>query len=70
MLAATYDTNVFGTAALTTALLPLLTRSPTFRIVNVTSGLGSLSMMVDPTSPLASAQLLVRTFFSALAPGG
>ncbi len=44
----TYDTNVFGVFAVTKALLPLLRQSETGRIVNVSSGLGSLSQNADP----------------------
>jgi NAD(P)-dependent dehydrogenase (short-subunit alcohol dehydrogenase family) len=49
----TYETNVFGVVAVTNALLPLLRRSPAPRIVNVSSGLGSLSIMSDPTFAFA-----------------
>lgn len=44
----TYETNVFGVAAVTNAFLPLLRRSPSPRIVNVSSGMGSISMIADP----------------------
>ncbi|GAA3824527.1 SDR family oxidoreductase [Sphaerisporangium flaviroseum] len=43
-----FETNVFGVISVTTAMLPLLLRSPAGRIVNVTSGLGSLTLMADP----------------------
>ncbi|MDT0157254.1 SDR family oxidoreductase [Microbacterium sp. ARD32] len=43
-----FETNVFGVISVTTAMLPLLTRSPAPRIVNVSSGLGSLTRMTDP----------------------
>ena len=49
----TYETNVFGVVAVTNALLPLLRRSPAPRIVNVSSGLGSLSIMSDPAFAFA-----------------
>jgi NAD(P)-dependent dehydrogenase (short-subunit alcohol dehydrogenase family) len=49
----TYETNVFGVVAVTNAMLPLLRRSPAPRIVNVSSGLGSLSIMSDPTFAIA-----------------
>lgn len=45
-----YETNVFGVVAVTNALLPLLRRSPAGRIVNVSSGLGSLTLSSDPQS--------------------
>ncbi|MBO0677869.1 SDR family oxidoreductase [Mycolicibacterium sp. S2-37] len=44
----TYETNVFGVATVTNAFLPLLRRSPAPRIVNVSSGMGSISMIADP----------------------
>ncbi|MGB7359379.1 MAG: SDR family oxidoreductase [Mycobacterium sp.] len=44
----TYETNVFGVATVTNALLPLLRRSSAPRIVNVSSGMGSIAMIADP----------------------
>src|SRR6202012_506903 len=38
-----YDTNVFGVIAVTQAMLPLLRKSKSARIVNVSSGVGSLT---------------------------
>ncbi|MEV7969389.1 SDR family NAD(P)-dependent oxidoreductase [Sphaerisporangium sp. NPDC088356] len=43
-----FETNVFGVIRVTTAMIPLLLRSVAGRIVNVTSGLGSLTLMSDP----------------------
>lgn len=40
----TLETNFFGTPALTQAMLPLLRRSASGRIVNVSSGLGSMAL--------------------------
>jgi NADP-dependent 3-hydroxy acid dehydrogenase YdfG len=48
---ATFDTNVFGMVALTTALIPLLRQSTAGRIVNVSSILGSARLNGDPNSP-------------------
>ena len=45
----TFETNFFQTLALTQALLPLVRKSPAGRIVNVSSGLGSLTQNADPT---------------------
>lgn len=45
-----YETNVFGVVAVTNALLPLLRRSAAGRIVNLSSGLGSLALSSDPAS--------------------
>jgi NAD(P)-dependent dehydrogenase (short-subunit alcohol dehydrogenase family) len=43
-----YKTNVFGVIAVTQAMLPLLERAPAGRLVNMSSGLGSLTKMSDP----------------------
>ncbi|WP_342379369.1 SDR family oxidoreductase [Myxococcus stipitatus] len=43
-----YEVNVFGVIATTQAFLPLLRRSTSPRIVNVSSGLGSVSGAADP----------------------
>ncbi len=45
---ATYETNVFGLLAVTQAFLPLVRQSPAGRVVNVSSGLGSLAQNADP----------------------
>ncbi|MCO5970844.1 SDR family oxidoreductase [Actinoallomurus soli] len=49
---AVYETNVFGVVAVTNALLPLLRRSPAGRIVNVSSGLASISAYAAPDSAM------------------
>lgn len=43
-----YDTNVFGVVMVTQAFMDLLQKSAQPRIVNVTSGLGSLTLNSDP----------------------
>lgn len=43
-----WETNVFGVIATTQAALPLLRKSLAARIVNVSSGLGSLTWISDP----------------------
>lgn len=48
---ATYETNVFGVVTVTNAMLPLLRRARAGRIVNLSSGLGSLAAATDPGSP-------------------
>jgi NAD(P)-dependent dehydrogenase (short-subunit alcohol dehydrogenase family) len=53
----TFETNVFGVAAVTQGFLPLLRRSPAGRIVNVSSTMGSLSDQTDPSSPYFSLVL-------------
>ncbi|GAA3533180.1 SDR family NAD(P)-dependent oxidoreductase [Amycolatopsis ultiminotia] len=47
-LAAVFDTNVFGIVRVTRAFLPLLEASENPVIVNVSSGLGSLTRTNDP----------------------
>jgi NAD(P)-dependent dehydrogenase (short-subunit alcohol dehydrogenase family) len=44
-----FDTNVFGVVSVTQAFMDLLQKSAQPRIVNVTSGLGSLTLHNDPT---------------------
>ncbi len=53
-----FETNFFGTLAITQAMLPLLRRSPAGRIVNVSSELGSLTMNSDPQWKYAAYRLL------------
>ncbi|RZK65206.1 MAG: SDR family oxidoreductase [Pedobacter sp.] len=44
-----FDTNFFGVIQVTQAFLPLLKKSDSPRISNITSGLGSLTLHSDPT---------------------
>ena len=44
----TFDTNFFGAFAVTKAFLPLIQKAEEGRIVNVSSGLGSLTSLSDP----------------------
>jgi NAD(P)-dependent dehydrogenase (short-subunit alcohol dehydrogenase family) len=46
---AVWETNVFGVLAVYQAMLPLLRRSDDARIVNVSSGVGSLTVNADPS---------------------
>jgi NAD(P)-dependent dehydrogenase (short-subunit alcohol dehydrogenase family) len=48
---AVWDTNVFGVLAVYQAMLPLLRKAPAARIVNVSSGVGSLTTNLDPAFP-------------------
>ena len=57
----TYETNVFGVFAVTKALLPLLRKSEAGRIVNMSSGLGSLTQTSDPKWPFAAVNALAYT---------
>ena len=47
-LKATYETNVFGAFAVIKAMLPLLRKSSSARIINQSSTLGSLGILSDP----------------------
>src|SRR6202051_2242090 len=53
-LRAVFETNVFGVVAVTQAMLPLLREAPAARIVNVSSGVGSLTLNSDPAFPYRS----------------
>jgi NAD(P)-dependent dehydrogenase (short-subunit alcohol dehydrogenase family) len=44
----TYETNLFGVIAVTNAFVPLLRRSAHPRIVNISSGTGSLTWSTSP----------------------
>ncbi|WP_345954206.1 SDR family oxidoreductase [Mucilaginibacter sp. PAMB04168] len=44
-----YDTNFFGVIEVTQTFLPLLKQADAAVIVNVSSGLGSLTLHIDPT---------------------
>ena len=48
---AVWDTNVFGVLAVYQAMLPLLREAPSARIINVSSGVGSLTRNSDPAAP-------------------
>jgi len=51
---AVWETNVFGVLAVTQAMLPLLREAPAARIVNVSSGAGSLTRNAKPAHPWRS----------------
>lgn len=53
-LKAVWETNVFGTLALTQACLPLLQKTTGARIVTVSSALGSLTINSNPGNPYRS----------------
>ncbi len=57
-LRATFDTNVFGAFAVTQHLLPLLRKSPSARIINQSSTLGSLGVLSDAESPYYGMNML------------
>jgi NAD(P)-dependent dehydrogenase (short-subunit alcohol dehydrogenase family) len=53
-----FDTNFFGTLAVTQGMLPLLRKSTSARIVNVSSELGSLTNNSDPEWAFAPYKVL------------
>jgi len=54
----TFETNFFGTVAVIQALLPLVKKSRAGRIVNVSSGLGSIALNADPNWDYAAVKLI------------
>ena len=63
------ETNVIGVVRVTNAMLPLLRRSPSPRIVNMSSGVGSLTRQTTPggeTGPIAVAYAPSKTFLNAV----
>ena len=52
-----FEVNLFGALAVIQAMLPLLRKSRSARIVNVSSGLGSLTYNSDPAWPYAAVKL-------------
>jgi NAD(P)-dependent dehydrogenase (short-subunit alcohol dehydrogenase family) len=58
VLRRTYETNFFGVFAVTRAMLPLVRKSKSGRIVNISSGLGSLTQNSDSGYQYAGAKLL------------
>ncbi|MFD7996577.1 SDR family oxidoreductase [Streptomyces mexicanus] len=66
---AAVETNVIGVIRVTNALLPLLRRSPSPRIVNVSSRVGSLTLQTTPgaeTGPISAAYAPSKTFLNAV----
>lgn len=53
-----FATNFFGTVEFTQPFLPLLKAAPAARIVNVSSGLGSLGLNNDANSPYYGVKIL------------
>ena len=51
-------TNFLGALAVTQTMLPLLRKSKAARIVNMSSGLGSLTQNADPAYPYAAAKFI------------
>ena len=63
------ETNVIGVIRVTNAMLPLLRRSAAPRIVNMSSGVGSLTRQTTPgaeTGPISVAYAPSKTFLNAV----
>ncbi|MEV5954811.1 SDR family oxidoreductase [Streptomyces sp. NPDC051987] len=63
------ETNVIGVIRVTNAMLPLLRRSPSPRIVNVSSSVGSLTRQTTPDAqvgPIAVAYSPSKTFLNGV----
>ncbi|MDA2812361.1 SDR family oxidoreductase [Nocardiopsis sp. RSe5-2] len=69
MVRSVVETNVIGVIRMTNALLPLLRRSRAPRIVNISSGVGSLTNQSTPgaeTGPISIAYAPSKTFLNAV----
>jgi NAD(P)-dependent dehydrogenase (short-subunit alcohol dehydrogenase family) len=63
------ETNVLGVIRVTNAMLPLLQRSTSPRIVNVSSSVGSLTLQADPNieiGPIMAAYAPSKSFLNAI----
>jgi NAD(P)-dependent dehydrogenase (short-subunit alcohol dehydrogenase family) len=63
------ETNVIGVFRVTNAMLPLLRRSASPRIVNMSSGVGSLTRQTTPgaeTGPISAAYTPSKSFLNAV----
>lgn len=54
----TFETNFFGAVQVAKTMLPLLRKAASGRIVNISSGLGSLALNEDPTWEFANTKLI------------
>jgi len=66
---AAVETNVIGVIRVTNAMLPLLRRSSSPRVVNMSSSVGSLILQTTPgaeTGPIAVAYAPSKTFLNAV----
>jgi NAD(P)-dependent dehydrogenase (short-subunit alcohol dehydrogenase family) len=62
------ETNVIGVIRVTNAMLPLLRRSSSPRIVNMSSSVGSLTLQGTPaaTGPISAAYAPSKTFLNGV----
>ncbi len=69
MVRTVVETNVFGVIRVTNAMLPLLRRSKSPRIVNVSSSVASLTRQADPdveVGPVMAAYAPTKTYLNAV----
>ncbi|WFE36217.1 SDR family NAD(P)-dependent oxidoreductase [Micromonospora sp. WMMD975] len=57
VMRAVFDTNLFGVVRLTDAFLPLLRKAAGARVINVSSGTGSMAWQSDPGRVFGSSQI-------------
>ena len=63
------DTNVVGVIRVTNAMLPMLRRSPSPRVVNVSSTVGSLTLQTaqpEAVGPISAAYSPTKTYLNAI----
>ncbi len=60
-LKATYEVNLYGPVRVTQAFVPLLKAAGDARVVMMSSGVGSLTLITDPTSIYSSVNFLAYT---------
>jgi NAD(P)-dependent dehydrogenase (short-subunit alcohol dehydrogenase family) len=63
------DTNVYGAIRVTNAMLALLRRSPSPRIVNISSSVGSVTWQADPNievGPIMAAYSPTKSYLNAI----
>ncbi|MGW0432268.1 SDR family oxidoreductase [Micromonospora sp. NPDC003197] len=63
------DTNVYGVVRVTNAMLPLLRRSTSPRIVNISSSVGSVTWQADPNievGPIMAAYSPTKSYLNAV----
>ncbi|MDG4831581.1 SDR family oxidoreductase [Solwaraspora sp. WMMD1047] len=66
---AVVDTNVYGVIRVTNAMLPLLRRSASPRIVNISSSVGSVTWQADPdvnVGPIMAAYSPTKSYLNAV----
>ncbi|MFB6719281.1 SDR family oxidoreductase [Kribbella sp. NPDC056345] len=53
-----FETNVVGLVAVTQAMLPLLRKAEQARVVNLSTGLASFTLVGDPDSPMSTLRIV------------